>query len=197
MNPTFEAKATLDQGHHVKWELCRTDVNPHQCGTTKGNYPAVDLPVNSGHATLKFTINDQTGLNIKFADTNPVWVAKGAQPTGPGLDPQIDGQPTGNGNNVLTFVDKNSLPSKTDPSPVVLKYQLNFKGDTTIPSIDPDIKNGGTNLMNAISPATILIDAAVVSALVSVVVSAIVAAIVARSSVRNAAVKSDVRSGGV
>jgi hypothetical protein len=145
MAKTFEATATLRNGK-VDWNLCYVDPpNPQQCGNTKGTYPDVALPANSGNHQFTYKIIDQTGLGIKFAN-DPLWVKKGSQPTGPSTDSQI-GTPTGWGTPVLNFVDKNTLPSATDPNPVVLKYQLNFtdQNNNPVTSIDPDITNGGTN----------------------------------------------------
>jgi hypothetical protein len=141
----FQAKPTLDKSGNVSWELCHTNPNPDDCGDSKATYPDITLGKGTGKHTIKFTItDDQTGLGIKFSD-EPLWIKKGGQPTGPGGDPQIE-PPTGNGTQVLTFVDKNSKPDKADPGPYVLTYQLNFvdKDNKKVTSIDPDIRNGGT-----------------------------------------------------
>ena len=146
-NQDFEAKPTLDKSGQVSWELCHTTPNPDVCGDSKATYPDITLPRGSGKHTITFKItDDQTGLGIKFAN-DPVWIKKGSQPTGPGIDPQIE-TPNGQGTTVLTFVDKNSKPNKADPSAYVLKYQLNFvdKDNKKVTSIDPDIRNGGTTI---------------------------------------------------
>jgi hypothetical protein len=121
--------------------------NPDDCGTSKATYPDITLPKGSGKHTIIFKItDDQTGLGIKFAG-DPLWIKKGSQPTGPGIDPQIE-TPMGMGTSELTFVDKNSKPDKAEPGAYVLKYQLNFvdKDNKKVTSIDPDIRNGGTTI---------------------------------------------------
>jgi hypothetical protein len=144
----FEARPTLENNGSVSWTLCHMNPSPPLCGDTKATYPDVTLGRNTGKHTFEFKItNDQTGLGIKFAD-EPLWIKKGTQPTGPGLDPQIE-TPNGKGTQSLTFVDKNSKPDKNDPAPIVLKYQLNFvdKDNKKVAEIDPDITNGGTSFV--------------------------------------------------
>jgi hypothetical protein len=153
---SFEATPTLKNGK-VTWKLCHKNPDPDDCGVSKATYPDITLVRGSGKHTIEFTItNDQTGLGIKFAN-EPVWIKKGAQPTGPGVDSQIE-PPTGNGTTVLTFVDKNSKPDQQDPAPYVLKYQLNFvdKDNKKVTSIDPDIKNGGTTVTGGNQTAYLL-----------------------------------------
>ena len=143
----FEATPTLENGQ-VTWQLCYT--NPPQppvpqCGSTKADYPDITLVPNSGAQPFQFKIvNDNTGLNITFAKANPIWVGASGPPTGPGVNSQVH-QVAGGGKKTLTFVDKNSLPSSTQPAPVTLTYQLNFvdKQGNPVTSIDPDIRNGG------------------------------------------------------
>ena len=146
-NQDFEARPTLDSNGKVSWTLCHMNPNPDDCGNSKATYPDITLPKGSGKHTITFKITgDQTGLDIKFAG-DPVWIKKGSQPTGPGVDSQIE-TPIGQGTTVLTFVDKNSKPDKADPGAYVLKYQLNFvdKDNKKVTSIDPDIRNGGTTI---------------------------------------------------
>src|SRR5918995_2112004 len=145
-NQDFEATPTLGSGGKVVWKLCHITPDPDVCGSSKATYPDITLGRGTGKHTIEFVItNDNTGKGIKFANTDPLWIKKGSQPTGPSGDPQIE-PPTGNGTTKLTFVDKNDKPDKADPAPYVLKYQLNFvdKDNKTVTSIDPDIKNGGT-----------------------------------------------------
>ena len=143
----FEATPTLANGQ-VVWTLCYTNPNPDQCGNTKATYPDVNLPQNDANQNFQFKIvNDNTGLNIQFASTNPLWIQQGGQPTGPVVNGQITNV-SGNSTKVLTFNDLNTLPSPTSPSPVVLSYQLNFTDGqgNAVTSIDPDITNGGKTL---------------------------------------------------
>ena len=64
----------------------------------------------------------------------------------------------GNSTKVLTFDDQNTLPSPAQPSPVVLKYQLNFTDGQGNPvtSIDPDITNGGKTLSTSYTTTTVV-----------------------------------------
>ena len=165
----FEAKPTLDKSGNVSWTLCHMNPNPDKCGVSKATYPDITLGRGTGKHTIEFKItNDQTGLGIKFAD-DPLWIKKGGQPTGPGVDPQIE-PPTGKGTSVLTFVDKNSKPDQADPGPYVLKYQLNFvdKDNKKVTSIDPDIKNGGTTITGGNQTAYMLAGAGLVLLLAAI-----------------------------
>ena len=143
----FEATPTLNTSGKVSWKLCHTNPNPDVCGVSKSTYPDITLGRGSGKHTIEFAITgDQTGLGIKFA-SDPLWIKKGSQPTGPGVDSQIETL-MGNGTTALSFFDKNSKPDQANPAPYVLKYQLNFvdKDNKKVTSIDPDIKNGGTTI---------------------------------------------------
>ncbi len=164
----FEATPTL-KGGKVSWKLCHTNPNPDVCGDSKATYPDIILGRGTGKHTIEFKItNDQTDLGIKFAN-DPVWIKKGAQPTGPGVDPQIE-TPMGKGTPVLTFVDKNSKPDKAEPGDYVLKYQLNFvdKDNKKVTSIDPDIKNGGTTITGDNQAAMLLAGAGLVLLLAAI-----------------------------
>ena len=159
----FEARPTLDKSGKVSWTLCHMNPNPPTCGDSKATYPDITLPKGSGKHTITFKIaNDQTGLGIKFAG-DPLWIKKGSQPTGPGIDSQIE-TPMGMGTSELTFVDKNSKPDKADPGAYVLKYQLNFvdKDNKKVTSIDPDIRNGGTTITGPNQTAMLLAGAGLV-----------------------------------
>lgn len=158
----FEATPTLQNGQ-VVWKLCYTNPNPDQCGTTNATYPDVTVATGIVNEPFQFKIvNDNTGLDIKFADSNPLWVQQGAKPTGPGVDPQIPQAPGGAGTKVLTFVDLNDNQGQ-----IVLKYQLNFtdgKGNPVTP-IDPDITNGGKAFAYETSAMVVAIGVAVMAIL--------------------------------
>ena len=165
----FQAKPTLDKSGNVSWELCHTNPNPDDCGDSKATYPDITLGKGTGKHTIKFTItDDKTGLGIKFSD-EPLWIKKGGQPTGPSGDPQIE-PPTGNGTQLLTFVDKNSKPDKADPGPYVLKYQLNFldKDNKKVASLDPAIRNGGTTIVDNSQTTMLLAGAGLVLLLAAI-----------------------------
>lgn len=144
-NMNFEATPTLVAGK-VSWKLCYLPQGkPKDCGNAKSPFPDVVLGYNQGAYWFKYKIvGDQTGLGIKFS-SDPIWIANGTQPTGPGIDSQIDNvsvTPQGE----LKFRDKNDKPDEYDGDPVILKYQLNFvdKDENAVTSLDPDITNGGT-----------------------------------------------------
>ena len=165
----FEATPTLVNGH-VAWRLCYTNPLTPQCGSTKATYPDISLPPNQPNQPFQFKIvNDNTGLNIQFANTNPLWIQQGSQPTGPGVNGQIVNI-AGNSTKVLTFDDQNTLPSPTQPSPVVLKYQLNFTDGQGNPvtSIDPDITNGGKTLSTSYTTSIVVAVTTVIALLLIV-----------------------------
>jgi hypothetical protein len=137
-----------------------------QCGngTAQNPYPNVTLPTNEGAnqgiVPFQFTItNDQTGLQLQFANTNPLCVQQGSKPPCPSTDPQIPNPPGGAGSKVLTFVDLNTRPDAHHPQAVVLKYQLNFTDSqgNAVTSIDPDITNGGKSLSYSFINTTALV----------------------------------------
>src|SRR5688572_30756839 len=100
-NQDFEARPSLDKSGKVSWTLCHMNPNPPTCGDSKATYPDITLAKGSGKHTITFKIaNDQTGLGIKFAG-DPLWIKKGSQPTGPGVDSQIE-TPMGMGTSELT-----------------------------------------------------------------------------------------------
>lgn len=155
----FEATPKLVNGQ-VVWTLCYTVPTTPVCGNTKATYPDINLPQNQPSQPFQFKIvNDTTQLNIQFANTNPLWIQANSQPTGPVVNSQITNV-SGGGSKVLTFVDLNNLPNPTNPSPVVLKYQLNFTDGQGNPvtSIDPDITNGGKTLSSYLtSPVAVAV----------------------------------------
>ena len=165
----FEATPTVVNGQ-VVWTLCYTNPNPDQCGDSKATYPDVVVPQNNGDQPFQYKIvNDNTGLNIQFASENPVWVQANSQPTGPGVNSQVH-KLAGGGQKTLTFTDKNSLPSSTQPAPLTLTYQLNFTDGQGNPvtSIDPDIRNGGKTIFGSINN-TVAVVAGVIALLLIVV----------------------------
>lgn len=143
----FVVTPTLNNGV-VEWEMCIDNGGQkEECGKGDGNYPDVTLAKGGGSYHFKVSItNDQTGLGIKFADTDPLLIKKG-EPVDP-TKKQID-QINGHGTSVLKFRDKNDMPDKNNPAPVVITYGLNFtdKDGHTVTAIDPDITNGGTNII--------------------------------------------------
>jgi hypothetical protein len=174
----------------VKWELC--DVAANACGGS-GDYPQIILPAKSGPYDFTVTIkNPIRGIRFAPVANDPtsadaaLWVmlGQGQHPHqhGNGSNGQIQ-NPTLTSATTLKFTDSNS-----NPSAMWLSYRLNFVDNQnhTVQPIDPDIKNGGTNLFN---PTAVLLTAAGVAALVSIILSAIIATIAARTAIRRAAEK--------
>jgi hypothetical protein len=116
-----------------------------------GNYPDIDLDKGDGYK-ISYSIIDINNLKIKFdpavidASSKPkaingIWIVEGSGvQKQPGAYPgQIDHVGIQKAGTQLTVGDKNE-------DPVVLTYQLNFVGPRElgpIPSIDPEIRNGG------------------------------------------------------
>lgn len=172
-NFEYTATPTLTNGT-VAWQLCVTKPTDQAgCGngTTQNPYPNVTVGKDTGAASFQVSIaNDQTGLGIQFASSNPLWVAQGSKPNGPSTDSQIPVAPGGGGSQKLTFVDINTRPDKNNPQPVVLNYVLNFTDQhgNTVTAIDPDITNGGKTLgrPGPISSVALLIAVAVLLVIV-------------------------------
>lgn len=140
-NQTLNFTPTKNPDGSISWTLC---IKGGACSSNGDPFPAVY--VHHGNADVKFDVNivnDQTGMGIKFAPTNPIWVQQGAKPAGPGVDTQIydisNAVPT-----TLKFTDANC-----NHGDAVLKYQLNFvdsQGKSVTP-VDPDIHNGGSSVV--------------------------------------------------
>lgn len=143
----FTVTPTLNGGK-VEWKMCRVENGqPYDCGNKDGDYPNVTLDMNKGEYKFKITItDDKTGKNIQFADSNPIVIKKGEPPEPSKKQMEL---PSSGGGTVLKFKNKNSLPDKNNPADVVISYGLNFtdSNKVVVTSIDPDIKNGGTNII--------------------------------------------------
>jgi hypothetical protein len=100
----------------------------------------LDLPKDSGSYEIKFDLDDNTGDELRFDCSYPIWVAENTNGRCPGpgigtdqievLDCETDS---------LIVFDKNDNKGER-----ILHYQLNFKnaaGDRL--QVDPEIKNGG------------------------------------------------------
>lgn len=140
----------IKQGNKINWKLCHDRGGGNKpCGDQPGNYPAVDVE-NKADVPFKITIvGDTTGLGIKYAP-DPIWAqwattkpAAGwnTKPSGADVDQLVNIQ--GAGTTVLQFRDTNSKAGD-------IKYQLNFVSSTQpslkVAPLDPDIRNGGTNI---------------------------------------------------
>ena len=137
----LEARPSLDSGtNQVTWTLCKKVQGGEECGSTPETYPSIDLGKGTGATPIQVKIaQDNTGLGIRFAP-DPLWIQKDTKPSCSVMDSQIE-QVAGAGPQ-LTFIDKNS-------EEILLKYQLNFvdQGGNAVTAIDPDIKNGGGQIL--------------------------------------------------
>ena len=163
----FEVTPTIRNGK-VSWELCflgpANPPNQVGCGTKANVY----VPVGHASQTFKYTINDNTGLDLSFApkpppagNDGPIWIQFGAKPTAAVKSDEIS-IPVGAGQKELNFIDRNDKAG-------VLKYQLNFiDKDGNKSALDPDITNGGKGFWAIGDPTTLMIGAAVAAALLFV-----------------------------
>lgn len=117
-----------------------------------GNYPDIDLDKGDDYK-ITYSIVDINSLGIRFdprvidANSKPkainaIWIVEGSgvQKQAGAYPEQIDKVGVQGLGKQLVVDDKNS------GDPVVLTYQLNFVGPRElgpIPSIDPEIRNGG------------------------------------------------------
>lgn len=139
----LEARPSLGSNNEVTWTLCKkVQGGADVCGSTPDTYPSIDLGKGAGATPIQVRIaQDNTGLGIRFSN-DPLWIQKDTKPTCSVIDSQIE-QVNGAGTQ-LTFVDKNS-------EEILLKYQLNFvdQAGQAVTSIDPDIKNGGGQIIDS------------------------------------------------
>lgn len=131
----------------VQWTLCYNGT----CGGP-GQYPAVEVPPNSGPHVFVISIDDPNNTGIKFAGSgnhypmggeDALWVVrgKGQHPQGKGIDAknQLTDITLTNGTTLV-------LTNKNDNGyPFWMSYRLNFVGKDgkAVTSLDPDWKNGG------------------------------------------------------
>src|SRR4051812_26372894 len=154
MSEQLDATPTIQNGKLVGWTLChKIPGKPDDCGngSSSSPYPTVDLGYNGNKATADFHVQiAKNDLGITFAPdvpagAGPLWIQADTKPASYVVGPpsQIEKKEisVSAGNTNLTFKDKN------DGDALTLKYRLNFVGSNGAPvlSIDPDIKNGGTN----------------------------------------------------
>jgi hypothetical protein len=175
------ATPSLGQDGQITWSLCHSGA---KCGGP-GNYPGIAVAKGSPAIPVTVTINDANHLGISFAPgQDAMWVQPGYDNCpqtyvfdSAGQIPNV----TRVSDTQIKFTDLNS-----NTSPLHLTYRLNFVDTTNKPvtAIDPDIRNGGTNLTSSFDTTKLLLEAAIVSALVALVVSAAVAWSVARRAAR-------------
>lgn len=165
----FDATPSKDANGQISWSLCQSG---SACGSA-GHYPPVVIGKGDPAAEVTISINDPNHLGVVYAQ-NPMWVQPGANNCPQQQMFNSSGQIPG----VTRVSDTQIKFTDLNTKPVDLTYSLQFVG---APALDPDIKNGGTNLFD---PTTLLIQGAVVAAVVSLVISAIVARIVAIRAIR-------------
>jgi hypothetical protein len=135
---------TKDASGVVNWTMC---INGKDCSPAPNQFATVPVP--HGQADAKFTmniVNDNTGMGIKFAPTDALWVQQGAKPSGPGIDSQIYDVTVNSKGTTLKFTDANCNHNAID-----LSYRLNFVdsgGKAVNKPVDPDIHNGGSALVS-------------------------------------------------
>jgi hypothetical protein len=153
MSEQLNATPTIQNAKVVGWTLChQIPGKPDDCGngSKTSPYPTIDLGGNPNHITADLHVQiAKNDLNITFAPdvpsgAGPLWIQQDVKPTayvvGPGS--QIEkSHIVGAGKATLSFNDKN------DGAAMNLMYRLNFVDAQGAPvlSIDPEIKNGGTN----------------------------------------------------
>lgn len=128
------AQADLEKGAIV-WSL--DDKNPpkHKCKIK------LDFPKHAGPQPITVNLIDTTGQGLQFS-SDPLWVNEGGPcPKQSGINTVQIENVVPNGS-VLTFTDLNVGKECT------LIYQLNFvdRDKNPVEPLDPEIKNGGTNI---------------------------------------------------
>lgn len=138
----IEVTPARNEDGSIDWTLCLKNPGGNPVCGTKGSFPEVVLPANTGPHVFIVSINDPWKLGVGFAQ-DALWIQQNTKPQGPVIGPpsQIADVTRAN-KQTLVFVDKNKGPD------MKLVYGLNFvgpDGKTPVTAIDPDIKNtGGT-----------------------------------------------------
>jgi len=181
---SFTATPSMEANGQIAWSYCQTD---GACGTAAGHFPPISLPQqqNGAPATPVTITIAPNNLGITFAPGHDaMWLQQGAgncpqsQVWDPGTPPQITGFARVS-NTQIKFNDVNSKVAD-------LTYRLNFvnTNQQAVTPIDPDIKNGGTNLWGGVNTTQLLIASAVVALVVSLIVSLISSYIIAQRTAR-------------
>jgi hypothetical protein len=103
---------------------------------------ARNLPQNSGGHRFKFTLTDQTGLNVQFSHLDSEDNQSACPPASGENSLQIVGVTIGPHAGTASFTDNNN-----NKGPMDVTYQWNFPCDhptTQVEPFDPRIRNGGT-----------------------------------------------------
>ncbi len=141
--PAHKVTLTPSEGKAgIEWQLCHKGPNTAQkCGPAHSSVIDVgrNEGTNKGDQVFTMTINDKYNLGLKFS-SDPLWIQAGPKPTTPVIDTSQIHSVTPTPNKII-FKDRN------DGGPVTLMYALNFldNNNGTV-TIDPAIKNGGTNI---------------------------------------------------
>ena len=132
---------TRDSNGDISWQLCYNGT----CGGPPDFVP-VDLGKTEVPQTIVVSINDpsNTGVSFPAKVSDALWIQANSKPTGPVIGPPSQIVGANSASKTLVFTDKNKNP------PMTLKYQLNFVGpdNQKVTSIDPDIRNGGTTIID-------------------------------------------------
>ena len=127
----------------MQMQLKNVKITPVPGGWQIGGKPAKDhvinLPVNSGSHLISFQITGG-GSDIKFDETQPIWISAGSKPSKWAKDAQIEWRIAKQGRE-LSVIDWNDNHNPDGTQPLVLHYRLRFDGHD---DLDPIINNGGT-----------------------------------------------------
>lgn len=160
--PVFlDATPSRNADGQIQWTLCNNPPGgPPTCGGPP-NYQDVALQQGAGATPFTITIRDPQNLGVKFA-ADPMWVQPGPDncPQAQVFDSQGQIQSVQRVSDTqIKFTDLNN-----NTAPLTLTYSLQFVG---APALDPDIKNGGTQIGTGLTATTeFIIGVAVIALLV-------------------------------
>jgi len=111
---------------------------------------AANLPKGSGAHRFRFTLNDQSGLNVRFSSLDTEDNRSTCPPASGENSGQIVGMNIGPNGDNASFTDNNNNQGRMDVS-----YQWNFIcNDPTkrVDPFDPIIQNGGGGVVPSVDP---------------------------------------------
>ena len=122
--------ASAGSGGAIEWDI----------NGKKPKNSELDFPRNSGPDTIKFTLFDRSGKNLRFDCNGPFWAHADDTQACPPEHSQCDQT------NVIECTGKHlNVRNENSGEPCTIHYQLNFvDGSGNSVPVDPMIKNGGT-----------------------------------------------------